>query len=146
MRSVVLAVHVTAGVLAVLLGPPALWLALRRHRPTAFGVGYHAAVAVVCIGAAGLTVFDFGRLWFFVPIAAVSYLFVWYGDRSARSAGERWWRGVLRGYGGAWIALWTAILVVSATRWPVLWFVPPAVGTPLIEWLCLRPRSPVTQA
>jgi hypothetical protein len=146
MRTAVLVVHVAAGVLAVLLGPVALAGALRGHRVTRAGLGYHGAVAVLCLTAVGLVPFDWSRLWFFIPVAVVTYLFVLYGDRSARSPRPRWFRGVLRGYGGAWIALWTAILIVSVPDHPWTWVVPALVGSAAIEWLCLRPLRAWTPA
>jgi hypothetical protein len=140
-RDLVLVVHVFSGVVAVLLGPPTLFFALRRHRHTGWGLGYHLAVLGVCVTAVGLAGFDWSRLWFFVPISAMSYGFLLWGDRASTSTHRRWWRGVLRGYGGAWIALWTAILVVGVPGQPVVWFVPLVVGSALIEWRCLRPKS-----
>jgi len=139
-RGVILTVHIAAGVIGLLVGPFALAQALRARRPTRLGATYHAAVLVVCLTAVGLTLYDWSGLWFFVPISVASYLFVLWGRRAAASGGDRWYRGVLRGYGGAWIALWTAVLVVSANEWPVTWLIPTVLGGAVIEWLCVRPR------
>jgi len=42
---------------------------------------------------------------------------------------------------GAYIALWTAIVIVSINQLPVLWLIPTALGTPLIEWPHRAPGS-----
>jgi hypothetical protein len=139
-RTVILVLHVAAGVTGLAIGPVALVRALRTHRATWPDTTYHVAMAAVCATAVGLTVFNWSGLWFFVPIALVSYLFVIHGRRAVGAADPRWYRRVLRGYGGAWIALWTAVLVVSAADWPITWFVPTAVGATAIEWFALRPR------
>jgi hypothetical protein len=47
----------------------------------------------------------------------------------------------IRGQGGAYIALWTAVVVVSVNHLPVVWLVPAAVGAPLTEWLGHRART-----
>jgi hypothetical protein len=89
--------------------------------------------------------YDWARLWVFWPISLASYLFVYLGQRAAEAPGGLWYRGVLRGYGGGWIALWTAILVVSAPDHPWTWAVPIVVGSALIEVLCFRPSAAWTQ-
>jgi hypothetical protein len=73
-------------------------------------------------------------------------LFVYFGQRAAEEAGGLWYRGVLRGYGGGWIALWTAILVVSVPDHPWTWAAPIVVGSTLIEWLCFRPAPAWTDS
>ncbi len=85
--------------------------------------------------------YDWKRLWFFWPIAVAIYLFVYLGQRAAESPGGLWYRGVLRGYGGAWIAVWTAITIISVPSHPWTWALPIVLGSALIEWLCLRPAA-----
>lgn len=139
MRDIALILHVAAGVLAVLFGPPAIALTLRRRGLNWAGEVYHWTIAIVCLSALALVLYDWGRLWFFGPIAVASYLFVYFGQRAAEAPGGLWYRGVLRGYGGGWIALWTAIVVVSLPRQPWSWAVPIVVGSIVIEWLCFKP-------
>ena len=140
MRDIALIVHVGAGVFAVLLGPLAIVLTLRRRRLNWAGELYHWAIALVCISALVMVPYDWARLWVFWPISVASYLFVYFGQRAAEEAGGLWYRGVLRGYGGGWIALWTAILVVSFTNHPWTWALPIVIGSAVIEYLCFRPR------
>jgi len=61
-HDVVLAVHVAAGVLGVVLGPLVVWRAYRREVGR-LAAGYHGAVAAVCISALGLAALDVARLW-----------------------------------------------------------------------------------
>ncbi len=139
MRDIALILHVAAGVVAVLFGPVAIVLTLRRRGLNWAGEVYHWAIAVVCLTALVMVPFDWGQLWFFWPISVASYLFVYLGQRAAEAPGGLWYRGVLRGYGGGWIALWTAIFVVSAPRQPWSWVLPIVAGSAIIEWLCFKP-------
>lgn len=146
MRDIALILHVGAGVLAVLFGPLAIVLTLRRRRLNWAGEIFHWTVAIVCLAALVMVPYDWSRLWVFWPISVASYLFVYFGQRAAEAPGGLWYRGVLRGYGGGWIALWTAILVVSAPDHPWTWAIPIVLGSALIEWLCFRPSAAWTRA
>jgi len=139
MRDIALIVHVVSSVVAVLFGPLAIVLTLRRHGLTWAGEVYHWAIALVCLSALVMVPSDWSRLWVFWPISIATYLFVYLGQRAAEAPGGLWYRGVLRGYGGGWIALWTAILVVSAAHQPWSWLIPIVVGSVVIEWLCFKP-------
>jgi len=55
-------------------------------------------------------------------------------------------RRSVSGFGGAYISLWTAILVVSANGTPLLWLAPTLAGVPLVEWLARRVREPGPEA
>ena len=139
MRDIALILHVAAGVVAVLFGPLAIIYTLRLRRLNWASETYHWAVAIVCIGALVMVPYDWGRLWVFWPISVASYLFVYFGQRAGEAPGGLWYRGVLRGYGGGWIALWTGIVVVSAPDHPWTWAAPIVLGSLVIEWLCFRP-------
>ncbi|TDD59779.1 hypothetical protein E1263_13450 [Kribbella antibiotica] len=141
MRDLALILHVVAGVLAVLLGIPAIVVTLRRRRLNWVGEAYHWVIALVCLSALVMVPYDWKRLWFFWPVALATYLFVYLGQRSAESPGGLWYRGVLRGYGGAWVAVWTAIVITSVPDHPWTWVAPIVIGSALIEWQCLRPAN-----
>lgn len=145
MRDIALILHVAAGIVALPFGPLALVLTLRRRGLNWAGEVYHWAIAAVCLTALVMVPYDWGRLWFFWPITVASYLFVYFGQRAAEVPGGLWYRGVLRGYGGSWIALWTAIAVVSLPRQPWAWAIPIVVGSSVIEWLCFKPSPSWTQ-
>lgn len=145
MRDLALIVHVVAGVAAVVAGPMAIVYTLRRRGLTWAGELYHWTIAVACLSALVLVPYDWGRLWFFWPIAIATYLFVYLGQRAAEAPGGLWYRGVLRGYGGGWIALWTAIAVVGLPGQPWAWAVPIVAGSTVIEWFCFNPSPDWTQ-
>lgn len=135
--AVTLIIHIVAGTAGVLLGPVAL------HRATAghvgrLAAGYHLAVLVVCLSAAALAVLDFRELWWFLLVAGFSYAFAARARLVARRRRPGWLARHLRGQGGAYIALWTALVVVGVKDMPALWLLPTAVGVPLIEWLAHR--------
>jgi hypothetical protein len=88
-----------------------------------------------------LAVLDFAGLWWFLFVAAGSYAFAVRAVIAARQGRPNWLGRYIRGQGGAYIALWTAIVVVSVNHLPAVWFIPTAVGAPLIEWLAHRART-----
>ena len=138
MRNVVLAIHVACGGVGLLLGPPAMRAVLEGRRRTALGSSYHWAVLIVCTSAVGLAAFDWSNLWFFVPIAIASYAFALVAQLAPRRDMPDWRPAAVRGVGGSYIALWTALLVVSTPALPVLWFAPTAIGAPIIERISHR--------
>jgi hypothetical protein len=145
MRDIALILHVVAGILAMLFGPLAIVLTLRRRGLNWAGEVYHWTIALVCLTALVMVPYDWSRLWYFWPITIASYLFVYLGQRSAEAPGGLWYRGVLRGYGGGWIALWTAVAVVGLPHHPWTWAIPIVVGSTVIEWLCFNPSPAWTR-
>lgn len=145
MHTLILAFHIAAGVCGVLLGPVAIAGAasgLDTNRRGWLSEAYHGAVLAVCVSAAGLALLDPAGLWWFLPIAAGSYAFALRGRLASRRRWPDWRRRSVSGFGGAYIALWTAILVVSANSTPLLWLIPTVVGVPIVEWLARRVRDP----
>ena len=135
-RTVFLTIHVASGAVALLLGL-LLLLAHRRRQETWERLlpAYYWTVLVVCLTAAVVSVLAWSRLWWLVPVAAVSYALVLVGYLAARRGWPVWIRA--HGLGGSYIALVTALLVVSlrgsTTAAQVLsWILPAAIGTPLI--------------
>jgi hypothetical protein len=136
LRPVFLVLHIASGAAALVLGPLALFAAARRRadRDRALA-GYHWAVLATCATAVVVSVLAWSRLWWLVPVAAVSYLLVLAGYLAVRRGWPAWVRA--HGLGGSYIALVTALLVVSlrgvSTIAEILaWILPAAVGTPLI--------------
>lgn len=139
-HAVPLIIHIVAGTAGILLGPVAL------HRAVAgqvgrIAAGYHLAVLVVCLSAVALALLDPGNLWWFVPVAGFSYAFALRAWLASRQRRPGWLAKNLRGQGGAYIALWTAIVVVSVPGVPAVWLLPVAVGVPLVERLAHRARG-----
>ncbi len=77
MRDIALILHVAAGVVAIVFGPLAIVLTLRRRGLNWAGEVYHWAIALVCVTALVMVPYDWDRLWFFWPITIASYLFVY---------------------------------------------------------------------
>ena len=102
-----LGAHVIAGTLGLLLGP--LTLLARSQRQRATQRGYHAAVVVVAVSGTGLVALDPIALWWLLPLAALTYGCLWAGLH-ARPGRHR---TCLHGLGGSYIALVSALLVVS---------------------------------
>ena len=111
-HDVVLTVHVAFGVVGVVLGPLVVWRAY-RHQAAGLAAAFHGSVIGVCVTAIGLAAWDLSALWWLVPIALGTYAFVLWGFLAGRRRTPGWPASAVRGYGGAYIALWTAIVVVS---------------------------------
>lgn len=137
-----LGVHIAAGAAGVAIGPFAIRDAVRSAPPSAAVWAYHWLVALICLSAVPLALLDVSQLWFFVPIAAGSYAFMFVGYRAAARRRGRWREAYVRGTVGVYIALLTALLVVSVRDMPVIWGLPAAVGVPAIHLLGRRPDSP----
>ena len=88
----VLAFHVAAGAVGLVLGPVAMLAAKRPGTHTRAGEAYHWVMLVICVSAALLAVLDWARLWWFLPIAVGSYTFAVAGYLAAK----RRWPGWLR--------------------------------------------------
>jgi hypothetical protein len=133
---VFLVLHVASGVAALALGPIALLVVEQRRRGAALlRDAYHWAVLVVCATATVVSVLAWARLWWLVPIGALSYGLALAGYLGSRNQWPPWMRA--HAWGGSYIALVTALLVVSVRGVsPVLevvaWILPAAIGVPLI--------------
>lgn len=144
----ILALHIVAGVLGLVLGPIAMQAAKRPGRHTRVGEAYHWVMLTVCLSAATLAVLDWSRLWWFLPIAAGSYAFALVGYLAAKRRWPGWLSTHISGQGGSYIAMVTAVLVVNwssltgtrgfASPWP--WILPTLVGSPIIAWVSYQVR------
>lgn len=133
---IVLALHIVGGTTALVLGPLAVLAAARRHGSRGRVLtAYLWAVFATCLTAAVVSLLDWSRLWWLIPIAVLSYLLALVGYMAVRRGWPKWVGA--HGLGGSYIALWTALLVVTAgdistTAEIVAWILPAAVGVPLI--------------
>lgn len=134
-HDIVLALHVAAGALGLVLGPLTILAERTRPHRSRAGLAYHWSVLGVAVTAVGLVAFDPSRLWWLAPLAALSYGLALLGVVASRRHGDRWVRLHARGQGGSYIALVTALLVVSLDG-PVgiaAWILPSLVGHRLVE-------------
>jgi hypothetical protein len=136
MRDPVLALHIAAGSLGLILGPLAMRAQKRPGFHTRLGETYHWVMLAVCVSAAGLAVLAWDRLWWFLLIAVFSYGNALVGYVAAKRRRPGWLRFHIGGMCGSYIALVTALLVVNVgDRLPVVWFLPTVIGSPLIAWV-----------
>lgn len=144
MRTVFLTLHIVSGALALALGPLVLLVAAsRRGIRERVLTAYVWAVFATCLTAAVVSLLAWSRLWWLVPIAVLSYLLAHVGYVAVRRGWRPRWVSA-HGLGGSYIALVTALLVVSAgdistTAEVVAWILPAAVGVPLIVRAHRRP-------
>lgn len=148
LHDIILKAHVAAGILGMVLGP----LAIRAergppHRSRAGG-GYHWSVLLVALTATVLAVLDWAALWWLSLLAALSYALALLGVLAPRRHGRGWCRAYAHGQGGSYIALVTALLVVSldGPAGTAAWILPTLVGLPLIERRVARMRGPSGRA
>ena len=141
LRSVLLGVHIAAGVSGLVLGPVAILAAVRGGRVTRGAAAYQVAVAVVTATAVGFVVLDWRRWWPFVFLAVGTEWAVAAGWRVGRHRRPGWLARHIRLICGSYVSLVTALLVVS---WGTLlaWVLPTVVGTMLVEVLAHRVAAP----
>jgi hypothetical protein len=131
----VLAAHILAGAAGLAFGAAALGA---EHPPTyrsRAGAGYVWAVAAVAITAIALVAMDEWELWWLVPLAVLALSLALAGYVAPARRRSPWIRLYAHGQGGAYIALVTALLVVSlpGAAATAAWIVPTLIGLPLIE-------------
>jgi hypothetical protein len=141
LHDMLLAVHVVAGVVGLLLG--AFVIAVSRQQPLLDrrSVAYHWLVLVVAVSAVGLVALDWPDLWWLAPLAAFAYALALLGYLAPRRRFRAWQAAYAHGQGGSYIAMVTAFVVVALTvDGPVdgaaaalPWALPTIVGTSLIE-------------
>jgi len=129
MRDFVLAVHVTAGAAALLLGPLALLSRKRRQRHLA--LSYQVAVAVVTATAVVLASLALDEFWWLILLAVGTELLALGGRYVAPARSQAGLALRAHMLGGSYIALVTALLVVSWGA-PISWILPGLVGVPAI--------------
>lgn len=130
--SVLLAVHVTCGVVGLVLGPFAMWASRRpaAHRP--LGTAYQAVVLGLTVTAVGLAVQAPARLWWLGLVAVATEVAALAGWRERRRAAPGWLPRHVRLMCGSYLSFVTAALVVNWPS-PLAWVLPTLIGTPLIE-------------
>lgn len=132
-HGLVLAAHVAAGSTGLILGPLTMLAPKRRGRHTQLGGPYHWATFAVFVTAIALVVSELDRLWWFIPLAGFSYGQALVGYLAVRRRRPGWLPRHVRGMGGSYIALVTALLVVNlGDQTFVVWLLPTVIGTPLI--------------
>jgi GNAT superfamily N-acetyltransferase len=132
----VLAAHILAGAASLVLGAAALAVERPPTYRSRTGMGYVWAVAAVAITAVALVALDEWQLWWLVPLAVLALSLALAGFLAPARRRGPWIRLYAHGQGGAYVALVTALLVVSlpGAAAAAAWIAPTLVGVPLIEW------------
>ncbi len=131
-HTILMAVHVAAGVVGLLLGPLAVTAAIGGGRRNAATGAYQAAVAVITTTALGFVVLDWRAWWPFVILAGGTEAAVVAGWWAARHRPPGWLGRHVRLVCGSYVSLVTALAVVSWGS-PLAWVLPPVVGAVLVE-------------
>lgn len=139
--AVLLAGHIVAGSLGLVLGPLAMIASKRPGRHTRAGHAYQLAVAVLTVTAVALAALAWSRLWWLALIAVGTEAAALAGWWTRRRHFPGWLPWHIRLMGGSYVSLVTALLVVNWVS-PLAWILPTVVGTPLIAVTAARAARP----
>jgi hypothetical protein len=136
----IMALHVVFGAAALLVGAPLIWLSRNRPHVGRSADAYYWSVAVVALTSAGLVALDWPDLWWLLVLAALTWGLAAAGHVAPLRRFPGWRGAYAHGLGGSYIALVTALLVVSLTvNGPIdgaasalVWGLPTVVGTVLV--------------
>lgn len=132
MREILLAAHIAAGSLGLLVGPLAMLAPKRPGRHPKLGAAYQISTAVLCLSAFGLVAYRPG-LWWLGLIAAATWASALGGWWAARCRFHGWVPWHLNLMCSSYISFVTAFLVVNlGLNSAVAWIAPTLVGAPLI--------------
>ena len=112
---VLIVLHVLAGTAGLVVGAWLIWLSRDRPLLDWRASAYHWAVAWVALTSAGLVAPDWPDLWWLLLLAVLSYGLAVAGYVAPRRRFAGWQAAYAHGQGGSYIALLTALLVVSLT-------------------------------
>lgn len=153
MLQLVIVVHVAAGLVAVLLGAAAMLAPKRRGRHPRRGRGYLIALTVVATSAIVLAIAR-PHTAFLLIIGAVALLAAGVGYAARRVRWPGWLAYHITGMALSYIAMLTAFYVDNGPRLPLwqelppitFWFLPAAIGLPLLARALRRHHRPRTAA
>ncbi len=144
-----LAVHVIAGLTAVITGAAAAVARKGSRRHIRAGRGYYRAISVVFATAAVLAAMRWRQDYYLLVIGAVAFTTATIGYRHRRQhrPGDT---GHIAGMGTAYVAMLTAFYVDNGPHLPLwdrlptlaFWLLPSAIGAPVIARAILRARQP----
>jgi hypothetical protein len=135
----ILAVHVLAGLAAVITGAIAAVTRKGSARHVRAGRWYYRAIAVVFVSATGLAAMRWSQDWYLLVIGAVAFAAATAGylHRRLRRPGDA---AHIAGMGIAYTAMLTAFYVDNGPHLPLwdrlptwsFWFLPSVIATPII--------------
>ena len=145
MHTPLLVVHVSAGLVGLVLGPVAMLAPKRPGRHTRVGVAYQAVVATLAVTAIGLAMLRLVDLWPFVFIAVATEAAALGGWWAKRRRFKGWLPVHVNLMCGSYVSFVTAFLVVNWNSW-LAWVLPTIVATPLIARASRRAALPSVAA
>lgn len=135
-HTILVALHVIAGVAGLAAGPAAM-LVPKGRLHARLGLAYQGCVAVLTVTAVGLVLFDPARLAALGLVAVLTEAAALGGWLLARRRPAGWRPWHVRLVAGSYVSFVTAFLVVQWPH-PVGWILPTLVGSPLIAWASAR--------
>lgn len=147
---VVVAVHVLAGLGAVISGVLAMLAAKRPGRHPRAGRRYLWALGVMAVTAAVLAGLRWSDDVHLLVLGVLALVLAGVGYRARRRHRPGWRSSHIIGMGGSYVVLLTAFYVDNGPHLPgwdrlppvALWLLPALIGTPVIIWAVLRHREP----
>lgn len=154
-----LALHIPAGLTAVITGPLASTAPKRHGRHTQAGTVYYWAIAVVFATATAMAAIRPAD-WYLALLGALTFALAAAGRDYRRHPGRRPWRRWpghtphILAMGGSYVVLLTAFYVDNGKKIPLLdqlptaayWVLPALIATPLIAMSAVRHRNHLPSA
>jgi len=151
-----LAIHIPAGLAAVISGALAAAAPKRRGRHTRCGTIYYWAIAVVFATATGMAAIRPARDWYLALLGALAFALAAAGRDYRRHPDRRPWRRWpghiphILAMGGSYTVLLTAFYVDNGKNLPLwdrlptaaYWVLPALAAAPVIARSAARHRSP----
>lgn len=141
-----LAVHVAAGLVAVVAGILATTARKRPGRHPRAGLVYLYAMSGVFVTATVMAAVRWREDWYLFVVATIAFGLAAFGWWARRTGPRRWmaWHG--SAMAGSYVALFTGFYVDNGPRLPLwdrlphlaYWFIPAAIGIPLTWWALRR--------
>jgi hypothetical protein len=136
-RSLLLAAHVSAGFVGLLVGAAALLARERRRWHVRWGLAYQAVVALMTSSAVVLAATAAATPWGLVVIAVATEAAAVTGWVVARRRRPGWLPLHVSLVAGSYVSFVTAALVVNWSS-PLAWVLPTLIGSPLIARVARR--------
>ena len=142
----VIALHVAAGLTAVVAGATAMLSRKRPGRHPLMGTLYFSALAVVFATMAVISAVRWAEDYHLFVLGSLSFAAAIFGREARRRLRPGWARLHMTGMGASYILLLTAFYVDNGKILPLwrllpqwaFWVLPSAIGLPILVWALLR--------
>jgi len=151
MLRVLIVAHIAAGLAAVVFGAGAMLAPKRPGRHPRRGRGYLLALAALVATATGIAIARPHTAYLLI-VGSIALLAASVGYTARRVRWPGWLPWHITGMVASYIAALTAFYVDNGPRLPLwrllppitFWFLPAAIGTPLLIWTLVRHRKSTT--